>query len=251
MGDSIRVAEIVEADRTFVLEMPLTFDTRRTRHAVKDGQGRYLELIDSYENRLGNGLELVKNEISTLLGNSSNVQIQKKLKNLRLLRNTSLRAVIAILESMDRSDDEDKALAKLYSWADKDARLTRSLNDAFYRFTSRRRWWYQNLAAQLCEKYSRIELNSLDLDGVAQAADSDINELAGDKKAQEYAKRLSARYRSAAGLSEFKLWLKNAARKGGTVIVDPDEERRKSRKTTRKANRSEVFDNIETAAVVA
>jgi len=36
-----------------------------------------------------------------------------------------------------------------------------------------------------------------------------------------------AKYRAAAGLSEFKHWLKNAARKTGTVVVDPDEEKRK------------------------
>jgi hypothetical protein len=240
LGDSIGIGQIIEdGGNTFNLEMSLLFDNRNTRHT---GRGHYLELADCYANRIGKGLEDTKNRIANLLHDTTHEFIQKKLKNIRLVRNTGLKAIRHVLESLERTPMEEEAFSVLGKWAAEDERLTRSLTDVFHRLVGRRRWWYQNLAAQLCEQYSTITLSNLDLDSIAQKADSDLTKLEGDQASQEYARRKASRYRAAASLSEFKHWLVNAARKTGTTVIDPDEQKRKIRKPVAVASEAVVCE---------
>jgi hypothetical protein len=118
-------------------------------------------------------------------------------------------------------------LLALDVWAGEQARVQRSLNDVHQRYINLRRWRQQNFALELCDEYSRINLNNIDLDAIAEEPNEDITMLSGGESADEYAKRKAAKYRAAARLSEFKLWLKNAAQKTGTLIIDPDEEDRR------------------------
>lgn len=126
-------------------------------------------------------------------------------ERLTSIRFTGLSTLLRLLETHHLAGP---VLDLLQSWADQTTRLVRERRGLETRYLRYREWYYRNLALRICQQYSRLVIEVLDLKSIAS-----------DDNPPDPILDQAAKYRQLVAPSLFLSCLEHAATKTGTRIV--------------------------------
>jgi len=113
-----------------------------------------------------------------------------------------------LLQSLEESDAAGEMLEILRHWADQSTKLWREARGLEQHYLGHRNWFYRNVVSQLCRRYKRLIVTTLDSQVIPSARQAKDNSPANE----------AATYRQFASPSRFLMFLQQAAIKTGTEI---------------------------------
>jgi hypothetical protein len=205
-GAYLRIGMLADSEGSVIeLRLPMR-DTGASRYKnskLLEKSRTWYDILE-FDRQIGAGVEDAKGALRILL--------EKLPPGFEKMRQAGLRKFLHTLDEHGIDNPEQRAAiqARLEAWDAKERHLQRIKADLQDRLIGRKRWLYQNLAAWLTKRYRMI----------AWEADLSIKQLAENHENPALAN--SMKYRQWAAISEFREYLKKAAKKNGCEINGPE-----------------------------